>query len=161
MRRVVIGWCNATEEFADGLARFTDRHAWKLLLLTVWLVLIVASFSGCLPATRLVEGRLTHIERDPRYEDICTVALRLRDPNQCDMPPVCCSHWVTLTDSTGHRETFFAQWPTWAPGLWVGEEIRGTLRRATVHGVCVIYGCLNQTTTLALWADSDFVILAR
>jgi hypothetical protein len=120
-------------------------------------ILAALVLAACVPNLKVVRGTITQVQHDASYEEPC--GLRGAIYHACDDPPVCCAYWVTLRDSASKRTTFFAQWPRLAPGLWVSEEILATLRRTRIHGVCTLYGCVNETNALALQDDSDYVIL--
>lgn len=90
------------------------RYGFVLAVLAIlWLC------GGCamLPEQLRVHGTLTKVEHDQRYEAPCTITIKTRDKNVCDVPPVCCAYRGIVVDSTGKRTQFLAFWPRFVPGL--------------------------------------------
>jgi len=139
---------NTAERELSGL-----RHQW------VWALALL--YACAFPTERVVTGVLTRIERRQDLETVCHVGIRVKDSNACHEPPVCCSYRVTVRDSTGHQEYFYAFWPDYAPGLkWV-ELRRVSLRlhrQEIMEFPCSMYGC-RSFLDYALQSDDDWKVI--
>ena len=109
--------------------------------------------------TRIVRGVITRVQHRPDYEAPCGVLQEVKDKTACDVPPVCCAYRVTVKDSTGHEERFYAFWPRSAGGLFglVPQGNAATFRlhlRRVFEFPCTMYGC-QSSWEYALDGDAD------
>jgi len=136
-----------------------DAKRLQLVAAALGALLLVA---GCaFPPERVVTGVLAKVERRQDLESVCHLGVRVHDPNACHEPPVCCSYRLTVRDSTGHEEYFFAFWPDYAPGLkWMELRLlRFHLHREEITEFpCTMYGC-RTFLDYALTSDDDWRLL--
>lgn len=111
------------------------------------------------PEQKYVRGALIRIEHRQDFEAPCPIFGKLKYAEICDTPPVCCAYRVTVKDSTGHTERFYAFWPRGVPGL-EGLVALGSIatfhlhRRTIVEYPCSMYGCPGHMD-YALDGDED------
>lgn len=127
----------------------------------MWRATAVLVLAACaFPAERTITGVLTRVERRPGLETVCHVGARLADPNSCHVPPVCCAYRLTVRDSAGHSQFFYAFWPDFAPGL-SAMELRHMWfrlhRDEIVAFPCTPYGC-RRFVDYMLESDDDWRI---
>jgi hypothetical protein len=126
-------------------------------------ILVVAWLCyGCaFPSVRVVTGVLTKIERRQELESYCPIIARVKDPDVCHVPPVCCAYRLTVRDPDGREEWFYAFWPEFKPGLNAMESKRMLFRlhrQEIFEFPCSLYGC-RTFMDYALDSDDDWRVL--
>jgi hypothetical protein len=138
----------------------TERPGRSMLCVGAGLAALLCCACG-FPPERLVTGVLTKIERRQDLESVCHLVIRAKDANACHEPPVCCSYKLTVRDTTGRQEFFYAFWPDYAPGLkWMELRLISfhLHRQEIVEFPCTLYGC-RSFLDYALQSDDDWRVL--